>query len=193
MSGADKVAGDVNKTAAEVDAEVDTEVDGAAAEEISLGDFVDDARVVVDLDVASRKRLFEQMAKLAVARGDDGPDLDSVLRALTRREKLGCTGIGNGIALPHGRIDGFQNPVVAIARLKTAIPYDAPDGAPVWLAVCLLAPVCANGIHLRLLAALAERFHSPAFRESLQRARSAAELAARFKTAPGTNTNSAAA
>jgi len=160
-------------------------------EGIALGDFLNDARVVIDLDVASRKRLFERMAKLVAAR-EDGPGLDSVLRALTQREKLGCTGIGNGIALPHGRMDGFKEPRIAVARLKSAIQYDAPDGAPVWLAVCLLAPVDANGIHLRLLAALAERFNSPAFRESLLRARSAAELASYFRDAPaGENANGA--
>jgi len=157
----------------------------AAPERIALGDFLDDARVVIDLEVASRKRLFEQMAKLVAARAhEDGPDLDSVLCALTQREKLGCTGIGHGIALPHGRMDGFAAPLIAVARLKGAIQYDAPDGAPVWLAVCLLAPVDANGIHLRLLAALAERFHSPVFRKRLLRARSAAELASRFREAP---------
>ncbi|MDA7972634.1 MAG: PTS sugar transporter subunit IIA, partial [Gammaproteobacteria bacterium] len=101
--------------------------------EVALGDFLDDARVVIDLDVASRKRLFERMAKLAASRGD-GPGLDSVLSALTQREKLGSTGIGNGIALPHGRMDGFAEPLIAVARLKRAIHYDAPDGAPVWLA-----------------------------------------------------------
>ena len=161
--------------------------------EVALGDFLDDARVVIDLDVASRKRLFERMAKLAASRGD-GPGLDSVLSALTQREKLGSTGIGNGIALPHGRMDGFAEPLIAVARLKRAIHYDAPDGAPVWLAACLLAPADANGIHLRLLAALAERFNSPEFRARAQRARSAAELASLFRGGPpGENANGAAA
>ena len=152
-------------------------------DEPNIGDFLDDARVVIDLEVSSRKRLFERMAKL-VSAPDDAADLDTVLSTLTQREKLGCTGIGNGIALPHGRIEGFAEPVIAVARLKHAIDYDAPDGVPVWLAVCLLVPAQANETHLRLLAALAARFKSAGFSERLKQSRSAAELAAHFKAAP---------
>lgn len=180
----------------------------AKTDALQLGDFLADERVVIDLDVSSRKRLFEQMAKLVsahangVAEASDGasyygasndkrnvapenvvPDVDAVLHALTKREKLGCTGIGNGIALPHGRIDGFAEPVIAVARLKQAINYDAPDGVPVWLAVCLLVPTDANETHLRLLAALAARFNTPGFPEQLKQSRSAAELLAHFKHA----------
>ena len=162
----------------------------------AIADFLDDARVVIDLDVSSRKRLFEQMAKLLASRGDDaggdasddagnnGLDFDTVLHILTRREKLGCTGIGNGIALPHGRSKGLAEPVMAVARLKRAISYDAPDGIPVWLAVCLLVPAEANETHLQLLAALATRFSTPGFSEQLKAARSAAQLAAHLKTTP---------
>ncbi len=174
---------------------------GTQAGAPAIGDFLDDRRVVIDLDVSSRKRLFEQMAKLLASPGDgdggdggdggggddggadgnDGPDLDTVLHILTKREKLGCTGIGNGIALPHGRIEGLAEPLMAVARLKHAINYDAPDGVPVWLAVCLLAPVEANETHLRLLAALAARFSARGFPERLRQAPSAAELAAHLK------------
>ncbi len=151
--------------------------------EIEIGGFINGERVVVDLEVASRKRLFEQMAKLIAAR-DDAPEVDAVLCALTKREKLGCTGIGNGIALPHSRIEGVSEPLIAIARLKRAINYEASDGVLVWLAVCLLVPVDANETHLRLLAALAARFKSSGFLAQLKNSRTAADLAAHFKTTP---------
>ena len=174
----------------------------ATAPAPAIGDFLDDARVVTDLDVSSRKRLFEQMAKLISSRhagagegdgdevGEDvhdgahGPDLDTVLHTLNKREKLGCTGIGNGIALPHGRIEGLAEPVMAVARLRHPINYDAPDGVPVWLAVCLLVPAEANETHLRLLAMLAAGFSTPGFPERLKGAASAAELAAHLKAIP---------
>ena len=158
-----------------------------------IGDFLAQRRVVIDLDVSSRKRLFEHMAKLLSSHNNDdddhgdqgkrGPDLDTVLHTLTKREKLGCTGIGNGIALPHGRIEGLAEPRMALARLKHGIPYDAPDDVPVWLAVCLLAPVEADETHLKLLAALAECFSTPGFPERLKQARNASELVAHFKNA----------
>ncbi len=148
----------------------------------AIGDFLADERVVIDLEVSSRKRLFEAMANLVASpsRGG-GADVDTVLGTLTKREKLGSTGIGNGIALPHGRIEGLAEPVMAAARLKHGIEYDAPDGAPVWLAVCLLAPLEADRTHLRLLAALAARFNTPGFPERLRQAQTARELAAHFK------------
>lgn len=162
----------------------------------AIGDFLDERRVVIDLEVSSRKRLFEQMAKLLSSGNDNrdedndedddkrGPDLDTVLHTLTRREKLGCTGIGDGIALPHGRIEGLAEPMMAVARLKHGINYDAPDDVPIWLAVCLLVPVEANETHLKLLAALAACFSTPGFPERLRKARNAAGLAAHFKNAP---------
>ena len=182
----------MNNSAIDAAADAGGRVAGAPA----IADFLDDARVVIDLDVSSRKRLFEQMAKLLASRGgddggadagdddNDGLDFDTVLHILTRREKLGCTGIGNGIALPHGRSEGLAEPVMAVARLKHALSYDAPDGVPVWLAVCLLVPAEANETHLQLLAALATRFSTPGFSERLKAARSAAELAAYLKTIP---------
>ena len=178
----------MNNSAIDAAADAGGRVAGAPA----IADFLDDARVVIDLDVSSRKRLFEQMAKLLASRGgdaggddgNDGLDFDTVLHILTRREKLGCTGIGDGIALPHGRSEGLAEPVMAVARLKHALSYDAPDGVPVWLAVCLLVPAEANETHLQLLAALATRFSTPGFSERLKAARSAAELAAHLKTIP---------
>ncbi len=172
---------------------------GAASEShasaAAIGDFLTDQRVVIDLEVSSRKRLFEQLANLllcgnirgdfALAEQDDtGVDLDSVLHILTKREKLGCTGIGNGIAIPHGRVEGLAAPLMAIARLRNAIHYDATDGVPVWLAVCLLVPANANDTHLRLLAELASRFTTPGFAARLKASTSAAELAAHFTNPP---------
>lgn len=142
-----------------------------------IGDFLDPRRVVIDLEVSSRKRLFERMAEL-VSSQPGAPDLDEVLGTLTRREKLGCTGIGHGIALPHGRIEGLAGPVIAVARLKRAIDYQAPDGEPVWLVVCLLVPVEATETHLKILAALAAHFSAPDFPRQLKRCHSAQQLAA---------------
>lgn len=157
--------------------------DAAETASVEIGNFIDDQRVVIDLDVSSRKRLFEQMAKL-ISADATAPHVDAVLHVLTKREKLGCTAIGDGIALPHGRIGGFAKPVIAIARLKKAIDYDAADGKLVWLAVCLLAPLEADQTHLHLLAALAARFNTPGFLGRIKNARSVAELTAYFKEPP---------
>ena len=140
--------------------------------------------VVTDLDVASRKRLFEELAELIATNyvlNDDcedssTPDMEEIFTTLHDRERLGCTAVGKGIALPHGRIEGLAEPVIAIARLSNPIDYDAPDRTPVWLAACLLVPADANEIHLNTLAALASRLDDSTFVERVRQSTSSEEL-----------------
>ena len=149
-------------------------------------------QVVANLCVASRKRLFERFSELIASRfladpeyvenadtsNDDKEVLsaESIFETLHDRERLGCTALGKGIALPHGRIAGLSEPVIAVARLEKPIRYDAPDGAPVWIAVCLLVPSDANDVHLQLLASLASRFSDEKFVQEVQSADSDSDL-----------------
>lgn len=171
-----------NSTPAATDAAGPAGAPPAAADSMDgprIGDFLAPERVLADLEVGSRKRLFEQLARLVSSR-PGAPALDDILATLIKREKLGCTGVGHGIALPHGRLDGLDAPVIAAARLKTPIDYDAPDGRAVWLAVCLLVPAEATATHLNILAALAGSFSRPEFCAQLKACNNAAELAARL-------------
>lgn len=133
-------------------------------------------QVDADLCVSSRKKLFqifsEMLAETVCAQIEETETCsndqvinaaEEVFQTLNDREKLGSTGLGKGIALPHGRLQGLTEPVIAITRLQTPISYDAPDGEPVWLAVCLIAPEQANDIHLQLLGALATKFSDKGF------------------------------
>ncbi|MDP1983094.1 MAG: PTS sugar transporter subunit IIA, partial [Sulfuritalea sp.] len=101
--------------------------------------------VVANLDASSKKRVFEQVGILfenhqSLARS-------TVYDALFAREKLGSTGLGQGIAIPHGRIKGLKTPVGAFARLEAPVQFDAPDGKPVGLVFVLLVPEAANEHH----------------------------------------------
>ena len=146
-------------------------------------DYLQPELVVIDLTVASRKRLFEELAELIATNAtinaesdDETPDMEQIFTTLHDRERLGCTGLGKGIALPHGRIDGLLEPVIAIARLEQPIDYDAPDDIPVWLVACLLVPADANEQHLSTLAALATRFSDQGFVDRARAAVSGQEL-----------------
>lgn len=124
--------------------------------------------VIANLDVSSKKRVFEQAGLLfennhQIARS-------TVYDALFAREKLGSTGLGLGVAIPHGRIKGLKNAVGAFFRLASPIPFDAPDGLPVDLVFVLLVPQTANERHLQLLSELAQMFSERRFREQLQTA-----------------------
>ena len=121
--------------------------------------------VVTNLSVTSKKRLFEQAGLLfennqAIERG-------KVFDSLFARERLGSTGLGEGVAIPHGRIKGLKEAVAAVVRLAEPIPFDAPDGQPVRLLVFLLVPEHATDEHLELLSELAELLSDRAVRDSL--------------------------
>lgn len=131
------------------------------------------ANVLLDLDVGSKKRVFEHAGLLFENNHNLGRSL--VFDSLFAREKLGSTGLGQGVAIPHGRIKGMKDAVGALVRLREPIPFDAPDGAPVGLIFVLLVPERATDLHLQILGELAQMFSDPAFRERLQAATTAAD------------------
>lgn len=140
-----------------------------------IDDFLSRGRIALDLNVSSKKRLFEEMAAILVK---DSPALnkDTVFQVLIERERLGSTGIGHGIALPHGRVSGMEAPVMAAARLKRPLEFEAIDNQPVQFIIALLVPADATSVHLQLLARLAERFNDAGVRARLGNAISVDEL-----------------
>ena len=93
--------------------------------------------------------------------------------SLFAREKLGSTGLGQGVAIPHGRIKGMKDAVGAFLRLTAPVPFDAPDGKPVNLVFVLLVPERATDLHLQILSELAQLFSDKSVREHLLMAESA--------------------
>ena len=130
--------------------------------------------VVTDLQVSSKKRLFEQAGLLF--ENQHGLARSLVFDSLFAREKLGTTGLGQGVAIPHGRIKGLKNPLAAVLRVQQPIPFDAPDGQPVALIFVLLVPDRATDAHLQILSELAQMFSDKPLRESMMRAADAAAL-----------------
>lgn len=124
------------------------------------------SRVLVDLDVASKKRVFEQVG--LIFENELGIGAGIVYDSLFARERLGSTGLGHGIAVPHGRIKGLKEAVGAFVRLRTAVPFEAPDGNPVGLVFVLLVPEKATDVHLQILSELAEMFSDRTLREQLE-------------------------
>ncbi|MDD5247999.1 MAG: PTS IIA-like nitrogen regulatory protein PtsN [Rhodocyclaceae bacterium] len=135
--------------------------------------------VVVDLDASSKKRVFEQAGLLF--ENNQGIGRSQVYDALFAREKLGSTGLGQGIAIPHGRIKGLKEAKGAFLRLAAPVQFDAPDGKPVGLLFVLLVPEAATEHHLQLLSELAQMFSDRAFREQLAASPDAAAIRALFQ------------
>lgn len=127
--------------------------------------------IVLDLDVSSKKRVFETVGLLF--ENNQGIARSMVFESLFAREKLGSTGLGQGIAIPHGRIKGLKEARGAFVRLAAPIPFDSPDGKPVTLLFVLLVPEQATEQHLQILSELSERFSDRNCREALCTADSA--------------------
>ena len=132
------------------------------------------SNVLVNVDATSKKRVFEQAGLLfenqhSIARG-------TVTDNLFARERLGSTGLGHAVAIPHGRIKGLKTPLAAVVRVLQPIPFDAPDDEAVSLLIFLLVPEAATQRHLEILSEIAELLSDRDLRERLKAAESAQTL-----------------
>ena len=132
-------------------------------------------RVASGVSVTSKKKALEELSKL-LAKGTDSLSATDIFNGLTAREKLGSTGLGHGVAIPHGRMAGIANSVGAFVRLKHPVDYDAHDGQPVDLVFGLVVPVAATEEHLKHLAAIAEKFSEDEFCKKVRAAKDDAAL-----------------
>jgi len=139
-----------------------------------LASILPAAQVMVGVEATSKKRAFEE-AGLLFER------LHGLARALVSdslfaRERLGSTGLGHGVAIPHGRIKGLKAPMAAVLQLTAPIGFDAPDAQPVNLLIFLLVPEAATQKHLEILSEIAEMLSDATLREQLKTAASAETL-----------------
>src|SRR5438093_3357672 len=143
-----------------------------------IAQLLPEANILLDVDATSKKRLFEQVGQLFEERVQIARSV--VFDSLFARELLGSTGLGQGIAIPHGRIKGLQRTLGAFIRPHQPIPFDAPDGRPVSQVFVLLVPEHATEEHLQLLSELAQMFSDKTFREQLAAATATPALHALF-------------
>jgi PTS system nitrogen regulatory IIA component len=145
-----------------------------------IAELLPAANIVLDLDADTKPRLFDAVG--ALFERNSGLSKSVVSASLAARERLGSTGLGQGIAIPHGRIKGLAQATGAFVRLHAPIPFDAPDGRPVGQVFVLLVPEQATEAHLQLLSELAQMFSERTFRDRLGAAGDPAELAQLFAT-----------
>ncbi|WP_040855819.1 PTS IIA-like nitrogen regulatory protein PtsN [Thiorhodovibrio frisius] len=128
-------------------------------------------RVLAGASISSKKRLLETLAELLVG---EQPQLsrEAVFDRLLERERLGSTGLGHGVALPHARVAEITDAIGAFIQIAEPVPFDAIDDQPIDLAFALLVPEGANETHLQLLAKLAELFNQDHLRQRLRSAES---------------------
>lgn len=131
--------------------------------------IVDVLRREFVLDELKAQNKRDVLAELCgvFAKEETGADTDSILKVLLERERLGSTGIGDGIAIPHGKIQGLDGMMVSFGRSRQGISFDAMDGKPVHLFFLLMAPENSAGQHLKILARISRMLKDAAFRDRL--------------------------
>lgn len=132
------------------------------------------AQVQVSVDATSKKRAFEEAGLLFETL--HGLNRALITDSLFARERLGSTGLGHGVAIPHGRIKGLKQPLAAVFQLANPIGFDAPDEQPVHLMIFLLVPEAATQKHLEILSEIAELLSDSNLREQMKTATDASVL-----------------
>jgi PTS system nitrogen regulatory IIA component len=136
---------------------------------MNIKDFLSPGNVVTDLRTSDKTSLLQELARRASAVVKVPADI--IAAELLKRERLGSTGLGEGIAIPHARVPGLQSPFGMLARLKPSMDFDAVDGQPVDLVFLLLAPASSQTGQLNILACVARRLRDAGTLEGLRSAK----------------------
>lgn len=141
---------------------------------MKITDFLKENAILIDLKNTAKAGVLEELLS-ALEKAGQVAEKGKILEALLEREKLGSTGIGQGIAVPHTKTDQIESLVGALGISQKGVDFDALDGEPVYIVFLVLAPSKATGIHLKALAKIARLLKDRVFRNSLKGARSSAE------------------
>jgi nitrogen PTS system EIIA component len=139
-----------------------------------LASILSPSQVLAQVDVTSKKRAFEEAGLLF--ENLHGLSRALVTDSLFSRERLGSTGLGHGVAIPHGRIKGLKAPMAAVFQLGHPIGFDAPDDVPVSLLIFLLVPEAATQKHLEILSEIAELLSDNVLRDQLTASQDSSQL-----------------
>jgi PTS system nitrogen regulatory IIA component len=133
---------------------------------MKLSDILNQNHVIPDLKAKDKKGVLEELVDVIVS-SDPTLDKNSLVKVLLERERLGSTGIGDGVAIPHGKFQGLKHPIISFGRSRKGLDFDAMDGEAVFLFFLLVAPEDSASIHLKALAKIAKIIKSRSFRNVL--------------------------
>jgi len=133
---------------------------------MNISDFLNQKAIVHELNANSKKEVLEELCK-KITNLDPSFDLDKMVGILLDRERLGSTGVGEGVAIPHGKMDNLNRLVACFGRSSQGVEFEAVDKGPVHLFFLLFAPENSAGIHLKALAKISRLLKRPSVREEL--------------------------
>ncbi len=142
---------------------------------MKLGDIITENLVIPELQAEDKLQVLRELAT-HLAERVAGIDAQELLAVLLEREQLGSTGIGDGVAIPHGKLKGIQNIIILVGKSSRGVAFDSMDGKPVHLVFLLLAPENSAGVHLKALARLSRLLKNNGFRLKLMGITNAKDL-----------------
>lgn len=142
---------------------------------IRMRDLLRDTLVIEDISASDRNGVISEFAELLRSAGLV-EDKDEIVRLLVDRETLGSTGVGDGVAIPHGKVPGLQEMIVSFGRSRNGVDFQSLDGKPAHLFFLLLVPPNNPGEHLKMLARISRILKNPALREQLRSAHDGREI-----------------
>jgi PTS system nitrogen regulatory IIA component len=140
-----------------------------------ISDLLSPEKIHCDVHITSKKRLLELISE-ELARNSENLSQREIFESLCARERLGSTGLGKGVAIPHGRVKGSEHVAASFIRLKKPMGFDAIDGKPVDLLFAMAVPEQCNEDHLKLLAKVAELFSDNELLEKLRKAETSGKM-----------------
>jgi PTS system nitrogen regulatory IIA component len=142
---------------------------------MKLSEIISEGSVISELKAGDKKGVLEELTD-PICCLEPSVDRATLVKVLLERERLGSTGIGDGVAIPHGKLNGLRQPIISFGRSKKGLDFDSMDGQPAYLFFLLVAPENSAGTHLKALAKIAKILRSSAFRKKLMEAVSKEEL-----------------
>ncbi len=142
---------------------------------MQLADIISEKNIISELNARDKKGVLEELAE-AIANQEPSVDKGALVKVLVEREQLGTTGIGDGVAIPHGKLNDIDRPAISFGRSRDGLDFESMDGQPTHIFFLLVAPDNSSGVHLQVLAKIAKMLKSSAFRQRLMEAGSTKEL-----------------
>ena len=140
-----------------------------------LSELLEENNIIPDLKAKDKKGALEELAQAMVSQ-KPSLDKEALVNVLLDRERLGSTGIGDGVAIPHGKFHGIEQPIISFGRSRKGLDFESMDGEPVYLFFLLVAPENSASIHLKVLAKIARILKNSSFRKVLIEAQTQKEI-----------------
>jgi PTS system nitrogen regulatory IIA component len=147
---------------------------------LNLLDYLPEHAITVDLKAQTKKEVLKEMMDL-LTQAHQLKNSDKILQALLEREELGSTGIGQGVAIPHGKSEHVEQVVGALGISRRGINFDALDGEPVYLFFMLVSPINSSALHLKILAKISRLMKDKFFRQALRESKTTQEAAQQIR------------